>query len=134
LADLVPFLWGAGVLQTLIASANVFAVRMFHYRESMKTVPAHVAEVFWAQNVFIMLTVVGMAALCFGFAAELSSGDRLARCLSGFLSLFWGVRFAFQLFFYDRETRRRYRIFDVLFLASFVYLTVVFGVAAYFRA
>lgn len=134
MADLVPFLWGAGVLQTLIASANVFAIRMFRYRESMKTVPAHVAEVFWAQNLFIVLTVLGMAALCFGFAAEMSSGDRLARCLGGFLALFWGARFAFQLFFYDLEMRRRHRIFDALFLASFAYLTVVFAVAAYFRA
>jgi hypothetical protein len=130
LKELVPCIWAAGVLQLLVASANVFAVRMFRYRESLRAVPGHVAEVFVVQNVFIMLTVVGMAGLCFGFAGELAGGSRLARVLSGFLSFFWGSRLAFQLFFYDRRLRREHRVFDVLLLLTFGYLVVVFAIGA----
>ena len=127
---LVAYIWVAGVLQLLVASANVFAARMFRYRESIRTLPGHVAQVFVVQNMFIMFTVVGMAGLCFGFAAELSGGAWLGRCLSGFLSAFWGIRLVFQLFFYDRAVRRQHRLFDILFLITFLYLVVVFAIGA----
>ena len=127
---LIPVLRVAAGLQLLIASANVPAVRMFRYRESMAAVPPHVAEVFWVQNVFIVLTVVAAAGLCFAFPGDLAGGNRLGRSLSGFLAVFWGVRLGFQLFFYDRAMRRRYRVFDVLFVIAFAYLVVVFTVTA----
>lgn len=129
--ELVPYIWAAGALQLLVASANLFAVRMFRYRERVRALPSHVAQVFVVQNVFIMFTVIGMTVLCFGFASELAGGSRLGRCLSGFMALFWGIRLIFQLFFYDRELRRRHRLFDVLFLFTFIYLAVVFVVGAF---
>jgi len=103
---------------------------MFRYRESLRTLPAHVAEVFVVQNIFIMVTVVGMAALCFVFAEELTGATLLGRCLSGFLCVFWFGSLIFQLVFYDRELRRHHRVFDVLFLLAFTYLVVVFAVGA----
>ena len=130
LEKFVLYIWVAGALQLLVASANVVAARMFRYRESIRTLPGHVAEVFVVQNIFIMFTVIGMAGLCFGFAGELAGGSRLGRCLSGFLSVFWFIRLVFQLFFYDRQMRRKHRLFDVLFLLTFVYLVVVFAIGA----
>jgi len=129
-AWIVPYVWVAGVLQLLVASANIVAARMFRYRESLRSLPAHVAEVFVVQNIFIMFTVVGMAGLCFAFAEELAGGSLLGRCLSGFLSVFWLGRLIFQLFFYDRKMRRQYRVIDVLFLLTFTYLVVVFAIGA----
>jgi alginate O-acetyltransferase complex protein AlgI len=130
LRDLAPYLWAAGVLQLLVASANVFAVRMFGYRETLASVPKHVAQVFVVQNVFIVLTVVGTAGLCFVFPDDLSGGSILGRRLSAFLALFWGIRLLFQLFYYDREVRRRHRVLDALFVLAFAYLTAVFAIAA----
>lgn len=127
---IVPYIWFAGGLQLLVASANVFAARMFQYRESLRTQPGHVAQVFVVQNVFIVFTVVGMAGLCFAFAEELAGGSLLGRCLSGFLSAFWVGRLIFQLFFYDTHLRRQHRLFDVLFLLTFSYLVVVFAIGA----
>ena len=120
----------AGGVQLLIASANVPAIRMFRYRESLRAVPAHVAEVFWVQNVFIVLVVLAMAGMCFTFPADLAGGTGLGRAASGFLALFWAVRLGFQLFFYDREMRRRYRAFDAVFVSAFTYLVAVFAIAA----
>jgi hypothetical protein len=127
---IVPCIWTAGGLQLLIAISNVFAAKMFHYRESLRTLPAHVAEVFVVQNVFIMFTVVGIAGLCFAFAEELAGGSLMGRSLSGFLSVFWCGRLNFQLFFYDRELRRQHRAFDILFLLAFAYLVIVFAAGA----
>jgi hypothetical protein len=131
LKELIPYIWAAGLLQLLVASANVVAVKMFRYRESLRAVPRHVAHVFVVQNVFIVVTVVAMAGLCFSFAEDLAGGSRLGRSLSGFFAVFWAVRLVFQLFFYDRESRRQHRVFDILFLIAFVYLVAVFAIGAF---
>jgi len=127
---IVPYIWVAGALQLLVASSNIFAARMFRYRESLRTLPGHVAQVFVVQNVFIVFTVAGMAGLCFAFAEELAGKSLLGRCLSGFLSVFWFGRLIVQLFFYDRNLRRQHRLFDVLFLLAFTCLVVVFAICA----
>ena len=130
MSSLVPLLWVAGVLQGLVAVANLFAVRMFGYREAVRAMPGPVAEVFVVQNLFIMLTVLGAAGLSLLFAGELVGGGRLARAVSGFLACFWAVRLVVQLFFYDRTLRRRFRVFDALFVLTFIFLTGVFAAAA----
>jgi hypothetical protein len=43
---LEPFLGVAGVLQWLVASSNLFAARIFRYRENMARVTPFVREVF----------------------------------------------------------------------------------------
>ena len=127
---IIPCIWIAGGLQLLIASSNVFASKMFRYRDHLGALPSHVAEVFVVQNVFIVFIVVGMSGLCFAFAEELAGSSPLGRTLSGIFSVFWFVRLVFQLFFYDTNIRRKYRIFDGLFLFTFTYLVVVFAIAA----
>ena len=120
----------AGLLQLLIASANLVAARMFRYREGLASAPRTVRDVFVSQNVFLVLFLVGASLGCFFFAAELSGETAFGRAASGFLSVFWGLRLAFQFLFYDAEKRREHRLFDVLFVLAFLYLTVVFGIAA----
>jgi hypothetical protein len=126
----VVFLYIAGALHLLVASANVFAFSKFRYLEHLRTVPPVLRQVFLVQNAYIMLVQAGFALLCFFFAAELTSGRPLGRALAGFLAVFWGSRVLLQLFYYDRELRRANRLFDVLFLAGDGYLAAVFALAA----
>ncbi|NNJ24356.1 hypothetical protein [Alienimonas chondri] len=123
-------LYLAGALQLGIASANFVAVKMLRYPEAVAALPSSVRQVFWVQNVYIVLTVVGLSLACFAYPGELSSGAGLGRGLSGFLTLFWGTRLGVQLFYYSPEERRRRRAIDLLFVGTFVYLTGVFAVAA----
>jgi len=127
---IIPGVWVAGVLLLLVAISNFFAAKMLQYRDSIRVLPAHVAEVFVVQNIFIVIAVVGMAGLCFGFAEDLAGGSLLGRWLSGFLSVFWFGRLMCQLFYYDRELRRQHRIFDALFVLAFAYLVVIFAIGA----
>jgi hypothetical protein len=127
----IPLLWLAGVGQILIASANVFAWRMFGYRENMARLTPVVREVFIVQNVFIVFTVVCFGVMSIVFAPHLACGDdAFSRVFCGFLVLFWLIRLVVQVFFYDRDTRQKYPLFNVLFIAGFVYLVVIFGLAA----
>src|SRR5258708_4016966 len=94
---IVPFIWLAAVLQLLVASANFFAPRMLHFRDNLARLDPTVRESFVIRGQFLVLVLIAFALLCFGFAAELTGGSLLARCLCGFLALFWGLRAIFQL-------------------------------------
>ena len=124
------FIYVAGALHLLVASANVFAFGKFRYLEHLRNVPLVVRQVFVVQNAYLMLVQGGFALLCFFFADELTSGRFLSRALAGFLAIFWGSRALLQLFYYDRELRRANRLFDVLFLVGDGYLAGVFALAA----
>lgn len=127
------FIYVAGVLHLLVASANVFAFGKFRYMEHLRKTPAVVRQVFLVQNAYIMLIQAGLALLCFFFANDLIPGRPLGRALSGFLAVFWGTRVGVQLFYYDSELRRANRFFDVLFLLADGTLAAVFTVAALVR-
>ncbi|HVJ79632.1 MAG TPA: hypothetical protein VNC50_01070 [Planctomycetia bacterium] len=127
---MVALFYFAGLLQLAIAAANLVAVRMFRYPEALAAAPESVRQVFWVQNAFIMLALVGMSGACFAFPAELSGGTGLGRGLAAFLALFWGARLAVQLFYYSPEERRKRRFFDILFLLAFTYLIIVYALAS----
>lgn len=126
----LPFLYIAGALHLLVASANIFAFGKFRYLEHLGNAPLVLRQVFLVQNAYIMLVQVGFALLCFFFAGELTSGRSLGLALAGFLAVFWGSRVVLQLFYYDRALRRANRLFDVLFLLADGYLAAVFALAA----
>ena len=127
--DLEPYLRAAAVVQLAIASANLVAVRLFRYRDSLADVPTAVRQVFWVQNLFIVVTLVGISALCLAVPGEFATTS-IGRGLSAFLACFWGLRLAVQLFYYSPSQRREHRALDVSFVIAFVYLTVLFAIAA----
>ena len=47
------YLWVAAVLQWLVASSNLFAARIFAYREELAKLSPFVREVFIVQNIYI---------------------------------------------------------------------------------
>jgi len=126
---LIPLLWTAGVVQLLIASANLFAPRKLRYAENLALVSPMVRQIFRVMCFYIVVVLVGFAGLCFAFAPDLAGGSTLGRALSGFLALFWGVRVLVQLFVYDREMKRRHPVFNGLFLTAFLFLTATFTAA-----
>jgi hypothetical protein len=120
----------AALPQLLIALANFFAPTLFAYRDNLARVSPIVRQIFIVHGVYIVLIVLGAAALCFAFPHELAGESSLGRSLSAFLALFWGLRIAIHLGYYDRALRRAHRVADRLFLAALTYLTAVFTVAA----
>ena len=87
---LEPYFWVAGVLQWLVAASNLYAARIFRYRQEMAKVSPFVREVFVVQNVYIMATVATFGVLCLRFAPDLAGRspagaipERFARDLLG---------------------------------------------------
>jgi len=127
---ILPCIWAAGVFQLLIASVNFVAPKMLEYRENLAKVSPIVREVFIVQNVYIVLTLVGFAALCFRFAPELAGQSILGRFLSGFLAVFWGLRLLIQLFFYNPQIKQQHPVINLAFVLADLYLCGVFTLAA----
>ena len=123
-------LWLAGAVQLVILLANFPLPKILQIRENLARVSPMIREMFLVHWAYIVLVLGIFAALCFGFAPELEGATRLGRFLSACMAIFWLARVPVQLFFYDRETRRRNRAADVTFLACFSFLGLVFAAAA----
>lgn len=127
---LVPYIWAAGAIQLVIASANFFLPKKLHYAENLRRVETIIRQVFVIHSVYIVGNLVFFAALCFLFGAELAGASALGRFLSGFLALFWLARVGVQTLYYDPEVKRQNYVFHVGFTLAFLYLGVVFLVSA----
>jgi len=131
MSALVPWIWGAGAVQAAILAANFVMPGKLRCRENLAAVSPMIRQVFIVHWVYIVAILGIFATLSFRFAPELAGGSILGRFLAAAIAVFWLLRVPIQLFFYDPEIRRQNRIGDVIFLLSFSYLGVVFGVAAF---
>lgn len=120
----------AGAVQLAIGLANLPLASRLQYRKNLAGASAIVREVFYVHAAYIVLVVLGFAALSLLFPTDLAGGQPLGRFLSGFLAIFWLLRVPIQLFYYPAEIRRENRLADAIFIAAFAFLAIVFGVAA----
>ena len=127
---LIPWLWAAGVVQSVIIAANFVVPKKLGCRDNLSRVSPMIRTVFLVHWVYIVLVLGIFTSLSFWFAPELAGANRLGRYLSAAIAVFWLLRVPIQLFFYDPEIRRQNRFGDVIFLLGFSYLGVVFAVAA----
>ena len=120
----------AGAVQLAIGLANLPLAIRLRYRKNLAGASPIVREVFYVHAGYIVLVVLGFAALSLLFPMDLAGGRPLGRFLSGFLAVFWLLRVPIQLFYYPAEIRRQNRFADVVFIVAFAFLAVVFGLAA----
>jgi hypothetical protein len=121
----------AGVCHVLIAVANFPAAKVLNYRGELARVSPMVREIFYVQNLYIELILVAQAFICWLFPQQLLGGSAFGRFWSGFLTVFWGLRLAIQLGWYDRSARKTYWPVDLGMIAFQIYLTAVFVCAAF---
>ena len=127
---LVPLLWAAGAVQLVIVGTNAVLPKKLHYQENLSKMSPLLRQIFVVHSIYIVLVVAGFSGLCFFFTARLLDGDPLGRSLSAFLAVFWVLRIALQIFYYDREYRRRHRLGDIAYTSACCFLGGVFSVAA----
>jgi hypothetical protein len=119
----------AGILQLVIAAANLVLPRILQYRENLAPVSPMIRQIFLVHSGYIVLVLVGFGIVSIVFASELAGGSGLGRFVSGFLAVFWLLRVPVQLR-YDPVIRRRYRLVDVAFLLAVLYLGATYLSAA----
>ena len=121
----------AGLLLCGLVAANFFAVKRFRYCENLADCEVMVRQVFHVHCAYIIAIIGALAVLCLGWP-QLLLADGMGRVLSGFFGAFWASRVIVQLVYYDKETRRRDRGWDLFFLGVFLVLSAVFTLTAIF--
>lgn len=130
LLPLVAWIQIAGAVQLAIGLANLPLASRLQYRKNLAGASEIVRQIFYVHAAYIVLVVLGFAALSLLFPTELVSGRALGRFLSTFLAIFWLLRVPIQLFYYPDEIRRQNRLADVIFIVAFAFLALIFGLAA----
>ncbi|MGE0534745.1 MAG: hypothetical protein AB7O68_07200 [Pirellulales bacterium] len=114
---------GWGQLAVLAASALV-PVRL-DWRQRLSELPTLVRQLFWVYGGYIVLSIVGLGAICIVNAGELATGSLLSRSFCAYGAAFWGVRLSLQPFLAARPfltnawLRAGYHLLTVMF-ASFL--------------
>ena len=121
----------AGLMLGGLVAANFVAAKRWRYRENLADCEVMVRQVFHVHCAYIIAIIAALAALCLGWP-ELLLADGMGRVLSGFFGVFWASRVVVQLAYYDRETRRRDRGWDLFFLGVFLTLSAIFTLVAIF--
>jgi hypothetical protein len=85
---------GCAQLCVLIASSLV-PVRL-KWMTSLHMLPRLHRQLYWVYGGYVVLAIVANGLICIINAQELAAGSRLARCVCGYLAVFWGVRLALQ--------------------------------------
>jgi hypothetical protein len=128
---LVPYIWTAGIVQWVIASANLFIPAKLGYGENLEKVSTIVRQIFIVHAVYVVGVLIGLGALSLWFAPELASGPGLGRFLSLLMAAFWLPRIVVQLGYYDDRVKKQHRVAHWFFTLLFIYLGVVFTLAAW---
>src|SRR5205807_2280770 len=110
--------------------ANFVLPRKLAYRENLARVSPIIRQIFIVHSVYIVLVLVFFGGLCVWFAPELTGSSALGTIICGFLAVFWTLRIAIQLFYYDRGIRRGNPWANAAFIAACVFLGGVFAAAA----
>ena len=123
-----------GVLHFTLLIASAMVPRVLNWREELGKVSPFLRRLVWVYGGFIVLVIIGFGVISIAQAAELAAGGPLARWVCGFIAVFWLARLGTQLVAFDIRPvtnsvwmRLGYHVLTIVF----VYLTVVFGLAAF---
>ncbi len=122
----------AGLILAGLVVANFVAAKRFDYAGNLTDCQVMVRQIFHVHCAYIIAIIAALALLCLGWPGMLLEGG-MARVVCWFFGLFWGSRVVVQLIYYDKETRRADRAWDVFFLGVFLVLALVFTLAAIFQ-
>jgi len=119
----------AGLILSGLVVANFIAAKRWDYAKNLAGSAVIVRQVFYVHCGYIIAIIAALALLCLGWPGLLLEGG-LARVVCAFFGIFWGSRVVVQLTYYDKETRRHDRGWDVFFLGVFLTLAIIFTLAA----
>lgn len=122
----------AGVAQLGILIASALVPFRLDWKRELAGLPKLHLQMYWTYGGYVVGCIVAFGLSGLLLAEELASGTPLARCVSGFVALFWGVRLSLQPVFAAKPylttwwLKLGYHILTVVFAA----LTLLYGYAA----
>jgi hypothetical protein len=127
--DLIFF---AGIGQLCVLTASALVPLRLNWKSDLQVLPRLHRQLFWVYGGYVVLAIIALGLVSLTNSAELAQGTLLARCVCGYIAVFWGIRLSLQAFLdvnghlTNRWLKMGYHALTVLFAA----FTVVFAWAA----
>lgn len=130
-------IWLAGLSQLALVAASLAIPRVLRWKEELaKLSSSLLRQVFWVYSAYIWTTNLSFGLLSV-FAPEwLLTESPLAGAVSGFIALYWASRFFIQIFYFGRKdlpAQALFKLGDLALTLLFVFLSLVYAIAAYFN-
>lgn len=122
-----------GVLHFGILIASACVPQVLDWKRELAKLDPLSRELVWVHGAFIVLVIIGFGAVSVALPGELAAGSLLARCVCGFIALFWTARLGVQLFVFDARPHLKSAFLRLGYsglTAVFLYHAVVYSVAA----
>ena len=121
---------GAGQLSVLVASALV-PIRL-KWRTELQVLPRLHHQLYWIYGGYTVLSIIALGLISLLNAHELASGTRLARSVTAYMAVFWGIRLSLQAVLDVKEHLTAWWLVagECLLTVLFLYFTAVFTLAA----
>lgn len=119
----------AGVAQLAILIASAMVPFRLKWRTELSVLSRLHKQMYWVYGGYVVLSIIAFALISIFNARELAGGSGLARSISLYIAVFWGVRVALQGVFDVRDhlttwwLRASYHFLTIVF----VMLTIVYG-------
>ena len=125
-------LFGAGFAQLGVLIASSLVPLQLQWRDSLAGLPRLHRQLYWTYGGYVVLGIVFNGVVTILNADSLANGTMLARCVCGYIAMFWCIRLSLQTILDVKEhlttwwLTAGYHTLTLLFAG----LTVIFGYAA----
>ena len=132
--NISTLLFFAGVGQIILVLGSLAIPRILHWKQELAKVEPLIQQIFWTYAGYILVTNFSFGIISVFAGEVLTDGSTLATAVTGFITLYWFSRIIIQFFYFERKNFPKgtiHNIGEVLLVALFVYLIIVYGYAFY---
>jgi hypothetical protein len=122
-----------GGLHLSILLAGALMPQVLDWRRALAPLEKLTRQIIWIHGSFIVMVIVAFGIVSLTQSTALSQGSALARCICGFIAIFWGTRLMIQFFAMDPRGHLGNRFLRVgyhMLTIAFALFTTVYGLAA----
>lgn len=124
-----------GIIHLAILSAGLVMIKVLNWNKDLKKLDALTEHIIWTHASYVWLIILGFGVVSIAFPTALINSQPLGISISIFISLFWGIRLFIQFFYFDARPYLGDLKLKLGFhglTICFAYLTVIYGIVAYF--
>jgi hypothetical protein len=94
--SLATLIFIAGFLQLSVLIASSLVPLRLDWRHVFAALPRLHRQMYWVYGGYVVLAIIANGLICIANSTELAAGSGLARCVCGYMAVFWGVRVSLQ--------------------------------------